>query len=382
MEKEEVRKKVEEMAKEYGINAIVSETEKGAVVVKVDGKRMALRKFEDWRVDKFLDRLADLFSYMKNDSSDEVEVDYKEAVKEQRKTKKQEKKIDDDSEDLNGVVLVEIGGVKTLVQKPMYSDVQGVEFEDVFRALDLSSEVPVVLQGEKGIGKSYTALVWLKERNIPYFRIDCSEDMTSLDMLGSFIVLNGEVYYKMSALGSALYWASQGKEVAVLFEELNVLPPSVLKGMNSLFDFKRSLLIPELGKVLGGKSLRIIATINYSSYQGTYDFSSDVRSRMIIANIIGEDKRKKLLKYDFGKLSDEEKFLIKVFDELNKQVANDYRIEYRDIQKFLKIFRMRQEQGVEVDKIYQEILGYLAQQYDNVEDVKGLIFQIAGVEVQ
>ena len=104
----------------------------------------------------------------------------------------------------------------------------------------------ILLEGDKGSGKTYTATSWVKENNFTQIFIGGHEQFESIDFLGHYIQQkSGELVWKDGALSEAYRKAALGKKVVVIIDEILRIPKREL-----------NLLISALSPIDGSYTLR------------------------------------------------------------------------------------------------------------------------------
>ncbi len=94
------------------------------------------------------------------------------------------------------------------------------------------SRIPVVLEGDPGIGKSENAVKFFKQLNIPYYSKSFASNLTLQDLFGSFVLDGNENFiFHESELTQHL---KNDKTCALIFDELNLASPDVLDLLCSL----------------------------------------------------------------------------------------------------------------------------------------------------
>lgn len=160
------------------------------------------------------------------------------------------------------------------------------EYEDTNQLFELYEKMAfhtsLILRGEKGIGKTLSVVAYCKQKGYPLVTVDCTEDLRRHHLLGSLMLNGDETPFVMGPLTNAIEVANEVGSCVVVFEELNALAPAVQKVLNPLTDFRRSIIVSEIGRVFRlreGSRLWVVGTMNYSSYGGTYELNEDLESR-------------------------------------------------------------------------------------------------------
>nr|XP_039270627.1 midasin-like [Styela clava] len=131
----------------------------------------------------------------------------------------------------------------------------------LLRALQLSN--PILLEGSPGIGKTSLVMALARAAGHNIVRINLSEQTDISDLIGADLPVDegvgGQFCWRDGPLLLALKQGSW-----VVFDELNLASQSVLEGLNSVFDHRNEIFIPELGSTFNVKSeqTRIFACQN------------------------------------------------------------------------------------------------------------------------
>ena len=90
-----------------------------------------------------------------------------------------------------------------------------------------------IFVGPPDTGKTYAAINYAKQNNIPYILIMGREDLTLETMLQDFILIDGKPAYNDSL---ALQYLSGTQDCIIIIDEFNTLRTGVLKTFQPLFD--------------------------------------------------------------------------------------------------------------------------------------------------
>ena len=122
---------------------------------------------------------------------------------------------------------------------------------------------PILLEGSPGVGKTSIVSALAKESGFAVTRINLSEQTDVSDLFGADLPVEG-------GGGGCFEWKDGPLLVAlklghwVILDELNLASQPVLEGLNSAFDHRGELFIPELNKVfdIGSSGTRFFACQN------------------------------------------------------------------------------------------------------------------------
>jgi MoxR-like ATPase len=152
----------------------------------------------------------------------------------------------------------------------------------------LDSGQPLLLEGPKGQCKTLVFATWFAKRGIPFIQHDCSEQTKRYDLIGRFIPVDSQIVFQLGDLPRAIEMANKHGAAALCCEELTGLTPNMQKVLNQLFDYRRHVYVPELGRTFSlnpGAKLALLATCNPPTYGGTFELNEDLKSRLTIYKV-------------------------------------------------------------------------------------------------
>jgi len=209
---------------------------------------------------------------------------------------------------------------------------------------NLSWRRPLLLKGPKGSGKTLAIEQWCARQGIPLVRQDCSDDVSSKDLIGSYGIEGDNVYFGLGSITTAIETANREGGCVLALEELNTLPSKSQKLLNSICDFRQSLAVAKIGKVFKvkpGHRIWVVGTMN-PNYAGTYGLNEDLRSRWGLVNVgyMSEDKERQLLRSVFSTpVNAKEKGIVDLLLQLASASRTgklgDYALSTRDLADFI-----------------------------------------------
>lgn len=149
--------------------------------------------------------------------------------------------------------------------------------------LGVAHSKPLLLEGPKGIGKTYAIQLACFRKGIHLRQFDCSDNMKRYDLVGRFVLAGKELAkYVLGAMAATIQVANKTGHCVLVLEELNALSHNIQIALNQLTDFRKQVYIPELDvtfKVAEGNRLSVFGTQNPSDYLGVNELNEAVRSR-------------------------------------------------------------------------------------------------------
>jgi len=139
-----------------------------------------------------------------------------------------------------------------------------------------------ILEWEAGVGKNVLIDIFAHYTNRPVFKFACNA-RTSKEELTYLWLIDKDGTYK---LHSKVYEAIKTPGAILILDEINTLPPDVLKLLNWLFDYNRTLTMPyDNEHIKAHPDVIIFGTQNPTHYLGTKPLPQDTGSRSNIVEI-------------------------------------------------------------------------------------------------
>lgn len=281
-------------------------------------------------------------------------------------------------------------GVFVPTQVPPYVPVNG---ELQLLEIHLETGIPILFVGPKGVGKTLSIAHFAYKKQIPLIQFDCSETTRRQDLLGRFVLLDGQVKFVLGVLPQAIQAANQYGAAVLVLEELNALTPQMQKTLNQLLDWRRHIFVPEINKIYRlrpGAKLLIAATMNPSNYGGVYELNEDLRSRFAELYIDYPKKRKErqIVREVVGNVDQTIlDLLLQLSEETRKGWENaelSYALSPRDIVMFLNLYQAYKEKMEPKEALIFTLKTAVLGKYEDKSErdtVAQRIMSIFGVEV-
>jgi hypothetical protein len=173
-------------------------------------------------------------------------------------------------------------------EKWKITDFHMKKLEEIAEALNLqlnNHKGILLLQGEAGTGKNVLIDILGNLSNREVVQIACNENSVKEDLTYEFYYDPEKGTYK---LPSRLIESLKRPGAIVLFDEINALKPGITKMLNSLFDYRRRIFLPEGGKerdILADPTVLFVGTMNPQNYAGVNRLSPEVKSRARVIDI-------------------------------------------------------------------------------------------------
>jgi nitric oxide reductase NorQ protein len=146
----------------------------------------------------------------------------------------------------------------------------------------ISFQVPLIMVGPKGVGKSLSVFAFAARERIPLITYSCSEDTRASNLVGSLTLRADETPFICGPLTAAIETANKHGRAILLLEEINALSPQTQKMLNGVADFRKRVEAPAAGRVFElapGAQLGVMGTMNFSAYGGVNSLNEDLKSR-------------------------------------------------------------------------------------------------------
>lgn len=166
---------------------------------------------------------------------------------------------------------------KTLneVKKVPYYKSVGKEI-DVFEH-SYKQQLPVLLKGPTGTGKSRFIEFMAHQLNKELITVSCHEETSSTDLIGRYIIKGAETIWLDGPLTIAV------KTGAILYlDEIAEARPDVIVAIHSLTDHRRELFIDKLGiTVKAHENFMLVASFNPGYQKGFKELKPSTRQRFV-----------------------------------------------------------------------------------------------------
>ena len=158
-------------------------------------------------------------------------------------------------------------------------------------ATAVKENIPCLLIGETGTGKTSVLRQMAFDRKQPYVRINLNGYTSPDELVGSKSAQNGSTYFEEGVMIKAM------REGALMvFDEINATPPDCLFAIHSLLDDERKITLPTGTVVTPHPEFRFFATMN-PDYEGTKSVNKALADRFGIVLDIKPLEPNEELKY-------------------------------------------------------------------------------------
>lgn len=224
------------------------------------------------------------------------------------------------------------------------------EWKLVNAHLGVAHSKPLLLEGPKGIAKTYMIQLACFRKGIHLRQFDCSDNMKRYDLVGRFVLAGKELAkYVLGAMAATIQIANKTGHCVLVLEELNALSHNIQIALNQLTDFRKQVYIPELDvtfRVAEGNRLSVFGTQNPSDYLGVNELNEAVRSRFREKKLFypTEAQEQKIVATKGTSLSDDDIAKICRLAKLSRDGVTSgdysYALSPRDVCEFAEIYDM------------------------------------------
>lgn len=257
--------------REVGVRTIDEALDKGVYDKYIDVFNAALRSEEEPEATK----AAEVSESIAPPS--DVRVDAAVEIVEERAPAAE---VEDDKSKPPLVITIKGSGIKTILQPPIerFSTypalIDGLDFISLF---DFT-----VFRGYAGIGKTSSVERWAHDNGYDVYEFVASEEMNTFDLVGSYIIQGGDVVFNATPITSALANSERHKTLLII-DEINLLRSAVLKSLNDLTDFRKSV-DTVVGRFVG-KDIHIVGLMNAESTSAGNPLDLSVVSRAFVHEV-------------------------------------------------------------------------------------------------
>lgn len=139
-----------------------------------------------------------------------------------------------------------------------------------------NQEKILIMEGEAGVGKNVLIDMFAHFTNREVFTFSCNFQTEKEDLTYAFKFEPSKGTYTVD---SRLISALQTPGSVIMLDEINTLPPGVTKMLNPLFDYRRSLNLPDGRVIKAHPSVLIVGAMNPQNYLGVKPLAQEVKSR-------------------------------------------------------------------------------------------------------
>ena len=134
----------------------------------------------------------------------------------------------------------------------------------------------LILEGDAGVGKNFLVEVFSALTNRPLFIVPCNSKMEKEDIT---FVYEFDPKRGTKRVYSDLVKALKTPGAVIYLDEINTLPPSLVKIFNPLFDYRRYLVLSYGEVVKARPDVILVGGMNPQNYLGVSELPQDIKSR-------------------------------------------------------------------------------------------------------
>ena len=134
----------------------------------------------------------------------------------------------------------------------------------------------LILEGDAGVGKNFLVEVFSALTNRPLFIVPCNSKMEKEDIT---FVYEFDPKRGTKRVYSDLVKALRTPGAVIYLDEINTLPPSLVKIFNPLFDYRRYLVLSQGEVVKALPDVILVGGMNPQNYLGVSELPQDIKTR-------------------------------------------------------------------------------------------------------
>jgi len=134
----------------------------------------------------------------------------------------------------------------------------------------------LILEGDAGVGKNFLVEVFCTLTQRPLFIVPCNSKMEKEDIT---FVYEYDPRRGTKRVYSDLVKALQTPGAVIYLDEINTLPPSLVKIFNPLFDYRRYLVLSFGETIKAREDVILLGGMNPQNYLGVSELPQDIKSR-------------------------------------------------------------------------------------------------------
>ncbi len=134
----------------------------------------------------------------------------------------------------------------------------------------------LILEGDAGVGKNFLIEVFCALTERPLFIVPCNSKMEKEDIT---FVYEFDPRRGTRRVYSDIVRALRTPGAVIYLDEINTLPPSLVKIFNPLFDYRRYLVLSYGEKVKAEEEVILLGGMNPQNYLGVSELPQDIKSR-------------------------------------------------------------------------------------------------------
>lgn len=134
----------------------------------------------------------------------------------------------------------------------------------------------LILEGDAGTGKNFLVEVFSALTGRPLYIIPCNSKLEKEDLTFTY---EFDARRGTRRVYSELVKALQTPGAVIYLDEINTLPPSLVKLFNPLFDYRRYLALPTGEVIKARRDVILVGGMNPQHYLGVSELPQDIKSR-------------------------------------------------------------------------------------------------------